>query len=394
MSQLQLLDIIKETLPHFDAGNPSDLIKAEKILKIHQKTNPDLQLNDIENFIEFYKDNGNKYGVILQDENLQKILKNEDFKIDSSQNNIFSQPPSLREDFGNDYEENIQNYIQLNIKNNNWKNLRVFYKNYFPIISYENKDLLIDSITTKNNLVRGTIPYTDQYHLLLNQYRHSVDPDFYALQSDIDSAYFNEEILDINNDLAEHQHTTQHNKVFLGKIFVALASFDAYTEELRGLLIKNSRIGAKWANLDSSVVLKKKDTTQKYTEKDYGKTAEWIALSVFFSLLCLAIYHLYNSWGNIFWGFVGFEAILFLILNKRLNGHYEENSKSKGDQSLRRKIKKWAFKFMILQIYASAIVISLGIVGVIIALTVASGGIGLGGIIFLIWVIRAIIKKK
>lgn len=394
MSQLQLLDIIKETLPNFDASNPSDLIKAEKILKIHQKTNPDLQLNDIENFIEFYKDNGNKYGVILQDENLQKILKNEDFKIDSSQNNIFSHPPSLREDFGNDYEENIQNYIQLNIKNNNWNNLRVFYKNYFPIISYENKDLLIDSITTKNNLVRGTIPYTDQYHLLLNQYRHSVDPDFYALQSDIDSAYFNEEILDINNDLANHQHTTQHNKVFLGKIFVALARFDAYTEELRGLLIKNSKIGAKWANLDMTVVLKKKDTTQKYAEKDYGKAAEWIALSIFFSLLSLAIYHLYNSWGNLFWGFLGFEAILFLILNKRLNGHYEENSESKGDQSLRRKIKKWAFKFMILQIYASAIVIALGIVGLIIALTVASGGIGLGGIIFLIWIIRAVIKKK
>lgn len=394
MSQLQLLDIIKETLPNFDAGNPSDLIKAEKILKIHQKTNPDLQLNDIENFIKFYKDNGNKYEAILQDENLQKILKNEDFKIDSSQNNILSQPSSLHEDFGHDYEENILNYIQLNIKNNSWKNLRVFYKNYFPIISYENKDLLIDGITTKNNLVRGTIPYTDQYQLILNQYRHSVDPDFYGLQSDIDSAYFNEEILDINNDLAEHQHTTQHNKVFLGKIFVALASFDAYTEELRGLLIKNSRIGAKWANLDMTVVLKKKDTTQKYAEKDYGKTAEWIALSIFFSLLCLAIYHLYNSWGNIFWIFVGFEAILFLILNKRLNGHYEENSESKGDQSLRRKIKKCVFKFMILQIYASTIVISLGIVGLIIALTVASGGIGLGGIIFLIWIIRAIIKKK
>ena len=98
--------------------------------------------------------------------------------------------------------------------------------------------------------------------------------------------------------------------------------------------------------------------------------------------------------GNIFWGFLGFEAILFLILNKRLNGHYEENSESKGDLSLRRKIKKWTFKFIFLQIYVLAIAIILGIIGVIIALTVASGGIGLGGIIFLIWIIRAIIKKK
>lgn len=394
MSQLQLLDIIKETLPHFDAGNPSDLIKAEKILKIHQKTNPDLQLNDIENFIEFYKDNGNKYEAILLDRNLQKILKNEDFKIDSSQNNIFSQPSSLCEDFGKDYEENIQNYIQLNIKNNNWNNLRVIYKNYFPIISYENKDLLIDSITTKNNLVRGTIPYTDQYHLLLNQYRHSVDPDFYALQSDIDSAYFNEEILDINNDLAKHQHTTQYNKVFLGKIFVALARFDAYTEELRGLLIKNSKIGAKWAIDDSQSTIKKQNSIQKFTEKDYGHTAEWVLLSMYLALLALLTYFLYTKLGHVFWALAGIEIILYFILNKRLNSHYEEHSESKNDPSFRRKLKRWSFKFFILQIYLLALIIFLGVVGLIIAVTVGTGGLGIGGVIVIFWVVRSIIKKK
>ncbi|MBW8522970.1 hypothetical protein K0U91_15785 [Chryseobacterium chendengshani] len=392
MAQLKLLDIIKETLPDFDAGNSSDLIKAEKILKIYQKTNPELQLNEIENFIKFYKDNGNKYAVILQDENLQKILKNENFNINSSKN-IFSQPSSLRDDFGNDYAENIQNYIQMNIKNNTWSNLRIFYKNYFPIISFENKDRLIDIITAKNNLVRGTIPYTDQYGLLLNQYKHSIDPDFYALQSDIDSAYFNEEIMDINNDLAKYQHTTQNNRVYLGKIFIALSKFDAYTEELKGLLIKNSKIGRKWANLDSTVVLKK-NSTQKFAEKDYGKTAEWILLSIYLSLLAFLTYFLYTKLGNIFWALVGIEIFLFLVLNKKLNGHYEESSESKDDKSYRRKLKKWSFKFFILQIYLIAIAVFLGIAGLLIAVTVGSGGIGLGGIILVIWVIRAVIKKK
>lgn len=393
MSQLQLLDIIKETLPHFDAGNPSDLIKAEKILKIYQKTNPDLQLNDIENFIEFYKDNGNKYGAILQDENLRKILKNEDFKIDSSQNNIFSQSSSLHEDFGNDYEENILNYIQLNIKNNNWKNLRIFYKNYFPIISYENKDLLIDNITTKNNLVRGTIPYTDQYHLLLNQYRHSVDPDFYGLQSDIDSAYFNEEILDINNDLANHQHTTQQNKVFLGKIFVALASFDAYTEELRGLLIKNSRIGGKWVSPTSEIIATKTRFNKKYIEKDYGKYEEVSLLVIYLSLLILISFFLYIKLDEYFWAFPVFEVALFLLLNKRLNGHYQENPPSNGNLSTRRKIKKLVVKFFILQIYLIIIAISVVIGLGLIALTFASSGVGAVGIVFAIWIIRRIMKR-
>jgi len=393
MSQLQLLDIIKETLPHFDAGNPSDLIKAEKILKIYQKTNPDLLLNDIENFIEFYKDNGNKYKAILQDENLQKILKNEDFNIDSLQNNISSHPSPLREDFGNDYEENILNYIQLNIKNNNWKNLRVFYKNYFPIISYENKDLLIDSITTKNNLVRGTIPYPDQYHLLLNQYKHSIDRDFYGLQSDVDSAYFNEEILDINNDLAEHQHTTQHNKVFLGKIFVALASFNAYTEELRGLLIKNSRIGAKWVNPIPEIIVTKKRFNKKYIEKYYGKYEEVCLLVIYLSLLILISFFLYIKLDEYFWTFPVFEVALFLLLNKRLNGHYVEDLSSNGKRSVRRKIQKLAVKFLILQIYIIFLFISTAIGIGLIALTFATTGVGTLGFFLIIWFIRRIMKR-
>lgn len=394
MQNFRLKEFVEQNIQNFNPKDPQDLIKAEKLLKAQQKIDSEFSLNDIENFIEFYKDNGNKYEAILQDENLQKILKNEDFKIDSSQNNISSHSSSLHEDFGNDYEENILNYIQLNIKNNNWKNLRIFYKNYFPIISYENKDLLIDSITTKNNLVRGTIPYTDQYHLLLNQYKHSVDRDFYGLQSDIDSAYFNEEILDINNDLANHQHTTQQNKVFLGKIFVALASFDAYTEELKGLLIKNSRIGGKWVNPTSEIITVEKNSNRKYIEKDYGKYEEVILLIIYLSLLGLISFYLYIKLDDLFWGFVGLEFILFLILNKRLNSHYMQGPSSNGKLSTRRKIKKWMVKFLILQIYVAVIAVVFAAIGLAIAISVGTGGLGVGVFVVIFWIIRAVVKRK
>lgn len=394
MSDLKLLDIIKETLPNFDAGNSSDLIKAEKILKTHQKTNPELQLNDIEKFIEFYKNNGNKYATILEDENLQKIIKNEDFKIDSSKNKIFAQPSSLQENFGNDYAESILNYIQLNIKNNTWNNLRIFYENYFPIISFENRDILIDNITAKNNLVRGTLPYPDQYSLLLNQYKHSIHPDFYALQSDIDSPYFNEEIMDINNDLAEYQHTDKLNKIYLGKIFIALAKFDAHTEELRGLLVKNSKIGAKWVNPDREIIVVEKNSKRKYIEKEYGKYEEIVLLAIYLSLLSLISFYIYIKLDDLFWGFVAFEIILFLVLNKKLNGHYIENPISKGNLSLRRKIKKLMVKFLILQIYAVVIAVFLAAIGLAIAISVGTGGMGVGVFVVIFWIIRAIVKRK
>ena len=46
--------------------------------------------------------------------------------------------------------------------------------------------------------------------------------------------------------------------------------------------------------------------------------------------------------------------------NKKLNNHYQETSKSANDQSFRRKLKKFSFKLVILQVYALAIAAILG----------------------------------
>ncbi|MBL7878467.1 MAG: hypothetical protein JNN23_01195, partial [Chryseobacterium gambrini] len=81
MINLQLLDVVKESLPNFDGENSSDLIKAEKILKAQQKIDSDFSLNDIENFISFFKENGNKFNILFEDENLFSIFKGEYFNI-------------------------------------------------------------------------------------------------------------------------------------------------------------------------------------------------------------------------------------------------------------------------------------------------------------------------
>ncbi|MBB4805201.1 hypothetical protein HNP38_000473 [Chryseobacterium defluvii] len=395
MVNLQLLDVIKETIPGFDPGNPSDIIKAEKVLKAHQKSDDALLLNDIENFIGFFRENGNKYGRLFSDENLIRILKKEYFKIDSSRNRIFSEPPAIQEDFGNDFSESIKDYIQANIKNHNWENLRIFYKNYFPVINFENKDLLLDILTNKNNLVRATLPYKEQYDYFLNQYRHAIDPHFYALQSDIDSHYFNEEILDINNDLSQYQYTDTYYMVHLGKIFIALARFDAYTENLRETLAKNSRIGASWAGKESQFATKPRTSVpKKYIEKDHGNTAEWILISIFYTIVFVCLYFLYQRGVGIFCLVIGAELVVFLAANRSLNKQFEEQSESKKDISFRRKAKKFGFKLVMLQFYIAIIGACLAILGGVIALGIASGGVGFGGIIILVWIIRAFVKNK
>jgi len=390
MTQLHIIEIIKQTLPNFDSTDKSDLIKAEKILKAYQKTDPTLSHNAIEEFIDFYKSNGSKYDEILQEKNISCLLKNTDYQIILADCLFASKHKDLYEEFAVDFAEPVANYIQWNVKNNRWANLKNFYNNYSHIISFENKDFLIESLTSKNNLIRTVIPNPDHYHLLLNEYKYCVDKNFFAIQSDIDVAYFNSEILDINNDIADYQFTHSSSKPYFGRILVALGAFDAYTDELKKILADNAKIGISWASRKVTTPKKRK----VIVEKDYGITTEWIMLAIFYAILGLIGYFLYAKFTYILWTLLVFETLLFIILNKKLNNHYQETSKSANDQLFRRKLKKFSFKLVILQVYALAIAAILGLGALLVGIAFLTGGIGIGGIIVIVWIIRFTIKKN
>lgn len=405
MINLQLLDIVKESLPNFDGENSSDLIKAEKILKAHQKTDSEFLLNDIENFVEFFRENGNNFNVLFEDENLSKICKGEYFKINSSHNRVFPNIMQITPEFRTFCEEHIKSYIQVNIQNNDWENLRIFYKNYFPVISPLAKEFLIDQISQKNKLVRSIIPEPNHYNYLLSQYKHGINPYFYALQSDIDSSYFNNEILDINNDVSEHQNIDTFFKVFLGKILVALGHFDAYTEDLRRILKKNSRIGADWASkeytfdsrgmaqifLQKSQQMQQTSINKKYFE-DKDSSSDWMA-TIFYYIIPIAFFgFLIGVNRYVFTAVFIVEAIVFLIANKKMEKRYKQLYMESNNPSLE-KIKKFGYKLMRVQLYTFMSVVFIAVfAGVIVAWT-TNPVIGLLLTIGLSFVIRRELKK-
>ncbi|WCM42376.1 hypothetical protein MG290_01525 [Flavobacterium sp. CBA20B-1] len=390
MTQLQIIEIIKQTLPQFDVNNEGDLIKAEKILKAYQKTDAALSHNEIEAFLDFYKNNGNKYEELLQEKNIHKLLADPAHQIVLADCVFFAKFKDLYEEFAVDFAEPVADYIQWNVKNNCWANLKNFYNNYHQIISFENRDLLIESITSKNNLIRTVIPYPEHYQLLLNEYKFSVDRNFFAIQSDIDAAYFNSEILDINNDIADYQSEHISSKPYLGRILIALGAFDAYTDDLKKILADNAKIGMSWASKKITKPKKKK----VIVEKDYGKTAEWILLVIFYLVLCIIGYLIYTKFNSAFWILLVFETLLFAILNKKLNGHYKETSQVTNDSSFRRKLKKFSFKLLILQVYALAVAAILALGAALVGIVFLSGGVGIGGFLVIFWIIRATIKKN
>ncbi|WP_294286022.1 hypothetical protein [uncultured Chryseobacterium sp.] len=370
MIYLKLLNIVKEVLPDFNGGSSSDLIKAEKILKTHQKIHSEFSLNDIENFLSFYKENGNTYTLLFQDENLSKILNREYFKIDPNHNRIFPHIMDITPVFRTFSEEPVKHFIQINIRHHDWENLRIFYKNYFPVISLAAKDFLIDQLTQKNNLIRSVIPQRDCYYYLTDQYRHGINPYFYALQSDIDAAYFNEEIMGINNTISDHQNTEVYLKVFLGRVLMALGHFDAYTEELRGLLKNNSKIGAEWAGKE--MVFHPELTEESFRQRrqemqhtgNYNRphmnrkprsiVSEWIIVAIYYLIILGIFASLYHISEKLFAGVLASELIIFLFANKRMNKKYGKRPEAK-DHSWLGKNKKSGYKLMQLQLYTITI---------------------------------------
>lgn len=410
MINLQLLDVVKESLPNFDGENSSDLIKAEKILKAQQKIDSDFSLNDIENFISFFKENGNKFNILFEDENLFSIFKGEYFNINSSHNRVFPNIMQITLEFRAFCEEPIKKYIQLNIQNNNWENLRIFYKNYFPVISPLTKEFLIDQISQKNKLVRSIIPEPNHYSYLLTHYKHGINPHFYALQSDIDSSYFSDEILDINNDISRHQKTVPLLKAFLGRILVALGHFDGYTEELRRILKKNSRIGADW-------IVEGAPFFPKNFEKDLEKTNEkitksvidfrskiakqrkkdnvlkWIATFIGYYTIPIALLVILLKINiYIFITVLILEIIIFFIANKKMEKQYERRFENNNISALE-KFKKLGYKLQRVQLYVFLAVMC---IAVIIGLIIAWKTVPIIGILLTIglpFVIRKELKK-
>lgn len=407
MINLKLLETVKESLPNFDGENSSDLIKAEKILKAQQKIDSEISLNDIESFISFFKENGNNFNVFFQDENLSKIFKNEYFKINSSHNRVFPNITQVTPEFRTFSEEHIKKYIQVNIQNNDWENLRIFYKNYFPVISPLVKEYLLDQISQKNKLVRSIIPQPEYYNYLFGQYKHGINPHFYALQSDIDSYYFNSQILEINNNICKHQNIEAFLKAFLGRIFVALGHFDAYTEDLRNILKENSQTGAEWITKGSPFFPKNlekeiEQTNQKMQQSiiDFRReiakkkaNSEWIA-TICYYIITIILFGFFLRIGKyVFLTVFIVEIIVFLVVNKKIEKRYNQRFEKINNSTLE-KIKKFGYKLIHVHLYTLKIWAFIAILGALISAWYVQPILGLLLTIGLLFVIRKIRKHK
>ncbi|MCL9806239.1 hypothetical protein NAT51_11945 [Flavobacterium amniphilum] len=417
---MRVLQLVENSISGFDPNNSNDLIKAEKVLKAESKINDAIQTKEIDNVISFFKRHGSKFDILLSNRHIQSILngKTDEFKqfsfsddehglyeisFNPAQNQKYRQISesvmTLCEEFSEVFAITIWKFIQKNIVEGNWKNLRKLVVHYEPIISFDNWEQFKESLTQKNELVMEVIPFKEKYTTLINEYKFGIDEDYYSLLSDIDAFYFADEVMRINSFVVDHQHVDFEYRIYLGKVLFALAAFEDEDEVRAGILAKNRRIAQKWITSEKKASGKIRNAISKALDFDPGAAAEWTMVLIYFPLLIWGYHYLYTKIEN-FWFYVIVvtEIILYVIFRNKIAGDKEEEKAADAEKAktapVRIFLKNLGLRSFLLQIFIVVvgvfIALFLAALGILAAIAFYTGGAGVVAAI----IIYRIFRKK
>lgn len=206
MKYTKLFEIVRESLPLFDSKEQNDLIKAEKILLLYRRSNSELLVSEIDDFIAYCKGESelllnsqnlftSKYDLIGYDENLIKFLGNEYFKLDIIHSLKHREYYDLYIDFAKEYESYILNYINKGIELSDWKNLLNLLKYYRFLLS----DFVIENFTQALvdfiEVVIVSFKKEIDFEKICKEYPYILDKEFYLLINEFKDPHFEEYIL-------------------------------------------------------------------------------------------------------------------------------------------------------------------------------------------------------
>jgi hypothetical protein len=246
MQNFRLKEFVEQNIQNFNPKNPQDLIKAEKLLKAESKLNQTFTINEIESFLDFIKNQTQNFGEILK----LPVIK-------SIYSNIYPEKlsfkPDLRnisqleiEDFRELFSSNLKAFIAEAIRKNQWQSLIYFQQYYASFFSSESLDFYKNLLHERNDLIIEGIIRNNDLFTFKENYPFATERKFYYLQSLIDDFEFDDDILSINNIVAEKQKTNIKNKVILGEILTAVYSFNSANEITKNVIRNNQKVAQDW----------------------------------------------------------------------------------------------------------------------------------------------------
>ncbi|HCR74893.1 MAG TPA: hypothetical protein DIW37_00500 [Chryseobacterium sp.] len=248
MINFSLKEFVDENIQNFDPQNPQDIIKAEKLLKAESKLNNRFTINEIEEFLEYIKNQKQNFDHILNLPVIKSIYNDkypENLKTKPDLRNITE---SEMAEFREVFTPYVKEFISVSMRNNQWQNLIYFQHFYAQFFSVESLDFYKVLLHDKNDLIIEGIIKNSSLSFFKENYPFATDRKFYYLQSLVDHFEFDDDILTINNVVAENQKTSIDNKVVLGEILTAIFHFSSSNSVTKNVIKKNQAIAEDWKN--------------------------------------------------------------------------------------------------------------------------------------------------
>lgn len=254
MINFQLKEFIEKNIPGFDAQNPQDWVKAEKLLKAESRLNGTFSINEIEEFLDYLKNTDYTFDKILINHVISDIFNDRNpvgLYRKPNLNNISDEEINA---FREVFSPKLKTFLSESIRHNKWNNLYEFQKNYNIFFNSENLEFYKNLLHEKCGLVIYGINHFENMEDFRKNYPFATNWKFYSILSHIDSFEFEDDVMAINSSVVDHQKTAMNNKIVLGEILTAMYYFNSENKEIKELLAKNANIGENWINQKTDFV--------------------------------------------------------------------------------------------------------------------------------------------
>lgn len=305
MQNFRLKEFVEQNIQNFNPKDPQDLIKVEKLLKAESKLNQTFNINEIEAFLDFIKNQTQNFDEILKLSVIKCIYteiypQNLSFKPD-----LRKISKSELEDFSELFTPNLKAFLSEAVRKNQWQSLIYFQQYYAAFFSVESLDFYKNLLHDRNHLIIEGILKNKDLVTFKKNYPFATERKFYYLQGLIDEFEFDDDILSINNVVAEKQRTNINNKVILGEILTAIYGFNSENEVTKNVIRNNQKVAQEWKDEKSGFL-----NTITYSIAGFFLKNQNPALIIFLSALIIFSY----LFSFIYVFSFGIKALMFYLL--------------------------------------------------------------------------------
>lgn len=219
----QIIQFLNQNFPKFNPENEQDVVRAEKLLKVEMAISGKFSVSEVSDAVLFFKENGNYFSEILQNNKLITILAEKKPLFRYFPLNLDTIPKEKLTSFSELSSEALMETTHIAFQNGQWSFIEYLLKELNELFRVKEKDQLIELLLIKIGQLQSSLSNKKIMEIRKN-YDFAISKDFYKLLSKVDEITFEKSLLKIFS-VAIKLRLNNEEKKFVGKILLALSNF-------------------------------------------------------------------------------------------------------------------------------------------------------------------------